>query len=71
VVRVVKVTGMEAERVGLILGLNTTEEALKTASHGYPSIFHRPLLRRRPSGEYGKTKNKRQREPDILFPIGF
>jgi hypothetical protein len=59
------------ERVGLILEVNTNGEALKTGNHGYPSILRRPLLRRRPSGEYGKRKNKRQREANIPFPIGF
>jgi hypothetical protein len=69
--RVVKGTVREVERVGLILEVNTNGEASKTGSRDYPSIFRRPLLRRPLSGEYGKTKNKRQRELNILFPIGF
>jgi hypothetical protein len=56
---VVKVPGREEERVGLILGVNMTGEALKTASHGYPRIFPRPLLQRHPVEKHRGTKNKR------------
>jgi len=59
VVRVVKVTGMEAERVGLILEVNTTGEALKTGSHGYRRIFPRPLLQRHPVEKHRGIKSKR------------
>jgi len=56
--KVAKVTGMEAERVGLILGVNTTGEALKTGSHGYPRIFPRPLLQKHPVEKHRGIRNK-------------
>jgi hypothetical protein len=54
-----KVTGMEAERVGLILGVNTTGEALKTGSHGYRRTFPHPLLQRHPVEKHRGIKTKR------------
>ena len=39
--RFVEGTVMEGWRVGLVVGLNTTEEVLKIGSHGYPLMFHR------------------------------
>jgi len=57
--RVVKVTGMEAGRVGLILEVNMTGEALKIVSHGYRRIFPRPLLQGHPVEKHGGIKSKR------------
>jgi hypothetical protein len=54
-----KVTGMEAERVGLILGVNTTGEALRTGSHGYPRTFPRLLLQKHPVEKHRSIKRKR------------
>ncbi|HUL24004.1 MAG TPA: hypothetical protein VLZ10_21320 [Thermodesulfobacteriota bacterium] len=41
-----KRTEMEGETAGSILGGNTTGEALKTGSHGYPMTFLHPLLQK-------------------------
>jgi hypothetical protein len=57
--RVVKVTGMEAERVGSILEENTTGAALKTGSHGYPMTFHHRLLQEHPVEKHRDIKSKR------------
>jgi len=62
---------MEEERVGLILGVNTTGEALKTSSHGFRRIFPRPLWQRHPVEKHRGTKNKREKEPDISLPSVF
>jgi hypothetical protein len=57
--RVVKATGREAERVGLILEVYTIGEALKTGNHGYRRIFPRPLLQKHPAGKHRGIKSKR------------
>jgi hypothetical protein len=54
-----KVTGTEAERVGLILEMNMTEEALKTGSHGCPMTFHhQPLQKHRVEKHRGKKRKR-------------
>jgi len=57
--KVVKGTGTEGERTGWILEENTTGEALKTGSHGYPMTFHHPLLQRHPVEKHRGIKSKR------------
>jgi hypothetical protein len=57
--KVVKVTATEAGRVGLILEVNMTGEALKTVSHGSRRIFPRPLLQKHPAEKHRGIKNKR------------
>jgi hypothetical protein len=56
--KVVKVTGREAERVGMILELNTNGEAWKTGSHGCPMTFHHRLLQEHPVEKHRGIKNK-------------
>jgi hypothetical protein len=55
---VVKVTGREAERVGLIWEVNMNGGALKTGSHGSPMTFHHPLLQKHPVEKHKGIKNK-------------
>jgi hypothetical protein len=56
---VVKVTGMEGEWAAWILEVNTTGEALKTGSHGYPMTSHHRLLQKHRVEKHRGTKNKR------------
>jgi len=57
--KVVKATGREAERVGLILEGYTIGEALKTGSHDYRRIFPRPLLQTHLVEKHRGIKSKR------------
>jgi hypothetical protein len=57
--KVVKATGREAERVGLISEGYTIGEALKTGNPDYRRIFPLPLLQKHPVEKHRGIKSKR------------
>jgi hypothetical protein len=57
--KVAKVAAREAEKVGLILEVNTIGEALKTGSRGSQKIFLRPLFQRHPVEKHRGRESKR------------
>jgi len=46
VVEIGEITGMEEQMAVQVFGVNRNGEGLMIESHGYPKIFHPPLLQR-------------------------